>query len=1085
MAQATIPGSLAIEAFDSANTTWKRWLQRLQGAFMIFGIKDQARVPYLLHYVGPTAFDMLSDRLDPVDPFTGRYDDLVRCLQEYYAPAPLEIAENFTFHQRKQQEDESVQQYVAALRKLSIHCKFGNYLNTALRNQLVFGLRNKKAQSRLLEKTDLDFDEAVRTAVTMELSDKSSAQMKETSAEAAGVAYLKAGKKPPRKMQVINGRSRRSRDSKIRDRCGKGHLANKCNIDRSVRCHSCGKLGHLRVVCFKNTSSTNNLEEMLSLEHANYRDKFLLSMEIEGKKVEFELDSGAAVTVMSGVRKPLLGREWIRQFNGHVFLACNAQVNTVTVDAKSKLQAILEKYRNIRSSEFASIKDIQVHLKLKKDASPIFVRARPVPFKLQMLVEKELDTLEQAGIIEKVESSKWATPIVPILKKDGKIRICGDYKATLNRHLIVDEYPFPAVDELFMKLANGKKFSKIDLKQAYLQLEIAPEDRELLTISTSKGLYKVNRMMYGIAPGPTIWQRKIENILQGIPGVAIFFDDIVITGSTDTEHLTRLEEVLSRLHKFNVRINLEKSKFFLDKVDYCGYVVDRVGVHKDNRKIEAIQNMPRPKDVSEIRAFTGMINYYGRFIQNLSSILHPLNKLLQKEVRFVWSKECETAFNKAKAAFTSKQMLVHFNPKLPLVLATDASSYGVGAVLSHRYPDGSEKVIQFASQTFSKVQSKYSQIDKEAFAIIFGVKKFVQFLYGNKFTLITDHRPLVQIFSPSQSLPIYSAMRMQHYAIFLQGYNYEIEYRKSERHANADCLSRLPVDAPQTVADTVDAYQLEVIETLPVTASRIEIETRKDKTIRELLEALQTGKVKHKSKRFNIEQNEFSLQNNVIMRRSRVYIPKTLQAEVLKELHLGHFGVVKMKGLARSHCWWPAIDKDIENLVEVHLWEAPSAPMQRVHVDFAGPFLGKMFLLMVDAFSKWPEVHIVQDITAKTTIAKCRGMFAAYGLPKVIVTDNGRTFVSSEFQRFLQINGIEHKRTSPFNPATNGQSREPVRSNSPVTLDTENPPEVLENVAPVSSQTNQDVNRETILETQRRSARTKRRPDFFSERTEK
>jgi len=172
MAQASIPGSLAIEAFDPANTTWRRWLQRLQGAFLIFGIKEQARVPYLLHYVGPTAFDMLSDRLDPVDLFTGQYDDLVQILQEYYAPAPLEIAENFTFHQRKQQEGESVQQYVAALRKLSIHCKFGDYLNTALRNQLVFGLRNKKAQSRLLEKTDLDFEEAVRVAVTMELSDK-------------------------------------------------------------------------------------------------------------------------------------------------------------------------------------------------------------------------------------------------------------------------------------------------------------------------------------------------------------------------------------------------------------------------------------------------------------------------------------------------------------------------------------------------------------------------------------------------------------------------------------------------------------------------------------------------------------------------------------------------------------------------------------------------------------------------------------------------------------------------------------------------------------------------------------------------
>lgn len=190
--------------------------------------------------------------------------------------------------------------------------------------------------------------------------------------------------------------------------------------------------------------------------------------------------------------------------------------------------------------------------------------------------------------------------------------------------------------------------------------------------------------------------------------------------------------------------------------------------------MEAIKQMPRPKNISEVRAFTGIINYYGRFISNLSSTLFPLNKLLRKGTPFVWSKECETAFKRAKESFISNKVLVHFNPNLPLVLATDASSYGIGAVLSHRYLDGSERAIQFASQTFSDTQKKYSQIDKEAYAIIFGIKKFFQYLYGKKFTLITDHRPLIQIFSPTASLPIYTAMRMQHYAIFLQGFNYDI-----------------------------------------------------------------------------------------------------------------------------------------------------------------------------------------------------------------------------------------------------------------------------------------------------------------------
>lgn len=162
--------------------------------------------------------------------------------------------------------------------------------------------------------------------------------------------------------------------------------------------------------------------------------------------------------------------------------------------------------------------------------------------------------------------------------------------------------------------------------------------------------------------------------------------------------------------------------------------------------------------------------------------------MLRRNTPFFWSKDCESAFQQAKIAFTSKQVLIHFNSKLPLVLATDASSYGVGAVLSHQYPDGSEKVIQFASQTLSDTQLKYSQIHKEAFAVIFRVKKFFQFLYENYFTLVTDHRLLVQIFSPKRGLPIYTTMRMQHYAIFLQGFNYKIQYRKSKDHSDLSAI---------------------------------------------------------------------------------------------------------------------------------------------------------------------------------------------------------------------------------------------------------------------------------------------------------
>lgn len=368
----------------------------------------------------------------------------------------------------------------------------------------------------------------------------------------------------------------------------------------------------------------------------------------------------------------------------------------------------------------------------------------------------------------------------------------------------------------------------------------------------------------------------------------------------------------------------------------------------------------------------------------------------------------------------------------------------MGAVLSHTYPDGTEKVIQYASQTLSETQQKYAQIDKEAYSIIFGIKKFYQYLYGNKFTLVTDHRPLIHILLPNKSLPVYSAMRMQHYAIFLQGFNYTIRYRKSESHANADCLSRLPLKDSTKNMDLVDAFELSMLGTLPVDAKCIALHTKKDTELQKLLHALKSDSLAHSTDRFNLEQTKFTLQSGTILRSHRVVIPKSLRTRILEELHTGHFGINKMKGIARNYCWWFGMDKDIKALaencqacntfmknpskVEQHVWKPSAAPMHRVHADFAGPFLGHCFFIMVDAYSKWPEVRIAKNITAKTTINECREIFARYGIPQIFVTDNDRTFTSTEFKAFLERNGVIFKYTAPYNPATNGQAERFVQT---------------------------------------------------------
>ena len=675
------------------------------------------------------------------------------------------------------------------------------------------------------------------------------------------------------------------------------------------------------------------------------------------------------------------------------------------------------------------------------------MKARSVPFSLLSKIETEINNLVKQGVLEKVDSSEWASPIVPVQKSNGDIRICGDYKQTLNPNLQIDEHPLSTVDEIFSKMAGGNKFTKIYLNKAYLHLEFKSEMREYLTLNTHRGLYKCNRLMFGVASAPAIWQRAIEQILQGIPGTSVFIDDIKVTGSNTKEHLQNLEKVLIQLEEHNLKINLSKSTFLADEIHYCGYLVNKDGIHKTKEKIEAIVNMPLPKNVTELRSFIGLVQYYTRFSSTFSTILFPLNQLTHKNTPWKWTNKHTKVFNEIKRIMQSDSFLIHYDPNLPLVLATDASPYGVGAILSHICPDGSERPIKMASQTFTETQRKYAQIDKEAFAIVYGIKKFYQYLFGNKFILYTDHAPLVQIFSPSKCLPVLTATRMQHYAIFLQAFNFEIKYKKSKDNANADALSRLPLQIKDEFdCDEPDVYQIHQINTLQlhVKAEELARETKNDKTLQKLLAGLQSGFIVHKLDRFNIDQTQFSLQNGVILRGHGVVVPQLLRNKVLIELHTAHFGIVKMKQLARSYCWWPNIDSDIEKMVkgcyeyqklqkentkvDIHPWEESKRPFDRVHVDFAGPFNGNYYFLLVDAFSRWPEIHLLKTITAETTIETCNKIFSTFGIPTVMVSDNGPQFTSYKFKSYLASLGITQKFTAPYHPATNGLAERMVQT---------------------------------------------------------
>ena len=716
---------------------------------------------------------------------------------------------------------------------------------------------------------------------------------------------------------------------------------------------------------------------------------------------------------------------------------------------KPEGQDFKRKYPEVFKEGLGLMKGVKGVINIHKDAVPKFCKARTVPYAMRERVEAELERLEAEGIIEAVRYSDWATPIVPILKKDGSIRICGDYKITVNRVAKIDSYPIPKIEDLYTNLVGGKMFSTLDLSNAYLQMPLEEESKNLTTINTSRGLFKYNRLCFGIAAAPAIFQRVMDSLLQGLNMVCGYLDDILITGKDKEEHDKNVNMVLKRLDMAGIRVRSEKCTFGRNQVEYLGYIISAEGLHPVQKKVKAIIDAPSPENSTQLRAFLGMINYYGKFLNNLSNLFGPLHELLKKGKSWKWSKECEKSFKQAKMMLTSSKVLVHFDSKRNTRLTCDASQYGIGAVLSQEMDNGEERPVAFASRSLGQAEKNYSQIEKEALGVVFGVKKFHKYLFGRKFTIANDHKPLLTLLNEAKSVPAMVSGRIQRWALLLSAYEYVFEYKPGSKIANADAMSRLPlktkerkVPIPEEMVFNINKLD-EVIE-----RKDLQKATNEDRTLTVIRRHIQEGwpedKMEEVWKPYYRKKLELLNYNELVWWGSRIIVPYKLQKAILETLHEGHPGIVRMKSLARSYVWWPSLDLDIESMVKecggfqqvlnkpdqimYSPWMEPSGPWQRIHIDYAGPYLGEMFLVVVDAYSRWLEVKVMKGTTSGKTIEELRSIFATHGFPQVIVSDNAPNFASEEFKVFLKQNGIKHIFTPPYHPNSNGLAERAVQT---------------------------------------------------------
>ena len=712
-------------------------------------------------------------------------------------------------------------------------------------------------------------------------------------------------------------------------------------------------------------------------------------------------------------------------------------------------------------STLGCLKDFSLDIRFKPEAKPIFKKPRPVPFSILQDLNEAYEAGIKRGVWELTDFNSYGTPVVPIRKSPlpgqakASIRVCGDYSVTVNSQLEDHRQPIPLPEDLMRKLGRGYCFSKIDLANAYNQICLSPDSQKKLALSTHKGVLLQKRLPFGIKSAPGYFQEIMEQLTQNLRGVAVYFDDILVSGDNAKDHLMNLRALFKRLEEKGLRCNREKCVFAQVSIDYLGHTLSSRGIAKGS-KVDAILEMPTPKNISTLKSFLASVQFYSKFLPPyFSEITEPLYKLTRKGQQWKWGEEEATSFKEIKRLLCTETILAHYDPSLPLGLSCDASECGIGAVLFHRFADGSERPILNISKVLSATQRRYSQIQKEALSLVYALKKFHQFLYGRKFIVVTDHKPLVTLFAPDKGTPAMAANRLARWALLIHQYDYTVEYRRSKDHGNADALSRLPFSNDtsfdgEEMEDDVDSVCL--VRTIsrqinPDNPLLVVRETAKDPILFQLMRFVKEGwphAFSEELKDFKKLENSLSTENGCVFYGLRVIIPSTLRNHILKLLHLGHFGMQRMKQLARSTVYWPRIDFDIENLCRkctscgqfqnkpdkpsIHPWMMPEKPWSRLHLDHAINFLGRNWLVLVDAYSKYPCIHTTTSTSSKSTTAILEQEFAHFGYPHTLVTDNATTFMSQEFQAWCKQRGIVHLTGAPYHPATNGAAERLIQS---------------------------------------------------------
>ena len=588
---------------------------------------------------------------------------------------------------------------------------------------------------------------------------------------------------------------------------------------------------------------------------------------------------------------------------------------------QAQFRSLVQEYRDIFALSPAELgrTNIVQHRIDTGDHQPIRQRPYRVSDTQRGIIEEHITDMLNRGIIQP-SVSPWSSPIILVKKKDGTDRFVVDFRR-LNSITRKDSYALPRVDDALDALHGTRYFSSMDLMSGYWQVEMEAASREHTAFITYGGLYEFLVVPFGLTGAPSTFERLMECVLRNLTYkiCLIYLDDILVYSKTFDDHLSHLRQVFDRLRHANLKLKPSKCKFACTKVTYLGHVVSPDGISPDEDKISAVRDFPRPHNIKTVQSFLGLANYYRRFIKDFAKIAAPINQLLRKNHKFLWTDACEQAFKALKDALTSAPILAFPNFKEPFHLYTDASNDGIGVTLG-QIQEGREVAIAYAGRDFNTAERNYSTTEREALAVIFGIKKFEPYLYGKKFILHTDHHSLKWLMTISDPTG-----KLARWSLLIQQHDFEIRHRPGASHANADALSRRPYTLPPP---SISAY-----DTPGVQIARVRELQHRDPDLADLIAYLETSKLPHdnaSARSLLLTIDDYFLSSDGLLfhlwtptgsRRKTTYqqlvIPAALRYEILSWGHddptAGHFGTTKTYEKLRTRYYWRKMFSDVQH----------------------------------------------------------------------------------------------------------------------------------------------------------------------------